>query len=393
MVGSRVITLISKHGNYRKRTLNLIPSENIMSKAALRALSSDLASRYSSRPEFYGGTYFARSVWEEAESLARDVFEADYVILEPLSGHHSNMIALYALTSKGDRVACLAPEDGGYPGYEQERMPDVLGLKIVRLPFNRESRNIDSERALELIRKEKPKVVVFGASIFLFPHPVKEIADEVHGYGGYVIYDGSHVLGLIAGKVFQDPLKEGADLLVGSTHKSFFGPQGGIILGNNGNLIAKFKDKVYHVFVDNPHLNRIASLAVALEEMRRFGRDYARKVVDNASRLASELDSRGVKVFKCRDGYTASHQVLMELGREEGFNVRDRLEEAYIVVDAGVRLGTNEVTRKGMREKEMATIAKLISDRLDGESPSVVRKRVFKLTSRFTKVRFSLDKG
>ncbi|MFQ5907030.1 MAG: serine hydroxymethyltransferase, partial [bacterium] len=190
------------------------------------------------------------------------------------------------------------------------------------------------------------------------------------------------------GKQFQDPLQEGADLLLGSTHKTFFGPMGGLILSNRGDLMEKIDQGISHRFLDNPHLNRIAALGVALEETRRHGNRYAKQVVSNAKALASALQQLRQPVKRTRKGFTMSHQVYLDFGGyKRGARVRDRLEKAGIIVDSGVRLGTSEVTRRGMREREMKTIAELMVEALT-QRPYMVAQRVRRLLRAYRKTRF-----
>ena len=378
------LKVLAAHERYRNSCINLIASENVLSPAVRKALASDMASRYALRPEFYGGTRYIQEVWNIAEDIGKEVFKSNYCIVSPLSGHVALMMALFATAGKNSTIACIDPAGDGYPGLMYDKIPDLFGYTVVNLPYR--DHQVVVDEAVNLISSVKPRVVVLGSSLILYPFPVKEISDVVHGYGGYVIYDGSHVLGLIAGQCFQNPLNEGADILLGSTHKSFFGPQGGIILTNNHELHRALGESVFHKFVDNIHFNRVAALAVALDEMRRNGRRYAGKVVENAVTLASSLDRLGLKPFRSARGYTQSHQVYLPLKPDEGLRVRDILEKNRIIVDMAVRMGTAEVTRRGMGLKQMAAIAKLVKAALDGEN---VTEDVRQLASRFRTIRYT----
>jgi len=380
--------LIRSHERYRAMTLNMIPSENVQSPNVLKALATDLAGRYSYRPRYYAGTRHIDELWEYAEDLARKLFGAEYVFLEPLSGHIAALLTYVSLV-KGRKMAALAPEFGGYMGNAPDKLPDLISADIVYLPAVKEILIPDPERSVELIRAEKPDLVVLGGSYMLFPHPVKELSEAVHEYGGLLAYDGSHVLGLIAGGVFQDPLREGADVLFASTHKTFPGPQGGLILTNNEEVYRKIAGNIFHKIADNIHFNKIGALAVSLEEMMRCGKRYAAKIVENAYELAKSLDELGVPV-KARDhGFTKSHQTILDVpNREERIRLRDRLEECGIISDADLRLGVPEVTRRGMGRREMARIAKLVKRALDGEDPRRIRRDVAALVRRFRTVKF-----
>jgi len=385
-----IVSLLEKHEKWRgSECINLIPSENIMSPTVRTLLSSEVGQRYTSSDKFYMGTRFIDEMEHQGEELAKQVFGAEYSSLRPLSGHIADLIVLASFTKPNDTITCVAPKDGGYPGIWDEGIPSFLRLKNVGLPFMKENMNIDVRKAEELIRKKKPRILVFGASFFLFPHPVGELAEVAHEVGAHVCYDGSHVLGLIAGTQFQNPLRDGASLLFGSTHKSLFGPQGGIILADkeHGEVIEK---KIYPALVDNAHWNRIAALAVALAEMKEFGETYARQVVKNAQALAEALADSGLPVACAKLGFTQSHQVLLDYdGYERGRAVAKKLEQANIIADCGVRLGVCELTRRGMKHREMQRVAEFIKRVIkDSERPQKVKSEVSRFAEQFQEIQY-----
>ncbi|HKW04347.1 MAG TPA: hypothetical protein VJN71_03510 [Nitrososphaerales archaeon] len=316
MPGSQILDLVRNYENYRSQTLNLIPSENLLSPGVLEALSSTLAGRYSGKPESYGGSGIFHQIWKNCEKLAAAVFTCKFSSVAPVSGHLAGMMAIDSVCKRRDTMLVLSSKFGGYKGYNSGFIPDVFGLKVAYLPFDEKRFDINSDSALKLIKKTRPAAVILGATVFLFPHPVKEISEVVRSYGGKVIYDGSHVMGLVAGGEFQSPLDEGADLLLGSTHKTLFGPQGGIILSNNDDLIKKIESGYLYRFIDNFHLNRIAALGVALEEMKIHGRKYAKRVIQNSKALAEVLDAKGLPVAARESGFTRSHQVFLNYGNQ-----------------------------------------------------------------------------
>src|SRR5574341_1191781 len=182
---------------------------------------------------------------------------------------------------------------------------------------------------------KKPTLAMFGGSLFLFPHPVKELAEFMHGHNIHINYDGAHVAGLIAGGEFQDPLREGADTMTMSSHKTLWGPQGGIIVSYE-----KFADGIKKgIFPGNTsshHLHHVAGKAVALAEALEFGKDYAKQVIKNAKQLAESLVDCGFTV----------------LGEKKAGR--------HYMHPSGVRIGANEITRIGMKESEMIEIANFI---------------------------------
>lgn len=385
-----ILGLVKKHEEWRgRRCINLIPSENIMSPQVRSLLSSDLAHRYTAPDRFYMGTRFVDEIEKYGEEIAKRLFKAETADLRPLSGHIADFIFLASFAKQNNVLMCVSADDGGYPGIWKRGLPRVLGIEVEAFPFFKEEMNIKAEEAVKAIIRKRPSVVIFGASLFLFPHPVRQVAKASKEASVYVGFDGSHVMGLIAGGKFQSPLQEGASALFGSTHKSFFGPQGGIILADReqGNAMKKM---IHPTFVDNAHWNRIAALTLALAEMEKFGSAYAEQVIRNAQTLAKALDDYGFPVVGVHVGYTKSHQVLLDYGGyKKGREVSERLEKANIITDCGVRLGTCEVTRRGMKEAEMEQIAELIKhvsiDKIDN---SKVKREVEKLMKGFNGVEY-----
>ena len=376
--------------------INLLPSENQASPQVRALLSSEFSNRYTlpinaeSGGEIlenaYRGSRITTDVERKAEEAAREVFRARYACVQPLSGHIAAMITIVSTTRKGDTLFAIPPEHGGYDGYAPNYIPDIVGLGSGSLPFDPERYNLDTGAAAANIRKERPKLVILGASFILFPYDMRPIREACDAAGSTLVYDGSHVLGLIAGGAFQQPLKEGAEILYGSTHKTFFGPQGGLILTNSRKHDAAIRKNLTWRLVDNVHWNRIASLGHALLEMKRFGARYAKQVVKNSQRLGKELKERGFPIMFEELGFTQSHQLLIDLkglrtiyglGPSE-FSIR--MEKSNLIIDSVGRLGTAEITRMGFRERDLAALADLFVEAAKGKD---VKKRVKALRDRF----------
>ena len=390
---NKILDFVEKHEKWRgKQCLNLIPSENIMSPTVRSLLSSELGHRYTARDRFYMGTHFTDEIEQYGEKLAKKVFRADSADLRPLSGHIADLIFIASYAKPSETLMCVSPDDGGYPGMWNDGLAGLFSLKVVPFPFSKRDMNIKVEEAKKAIRRIKPKIVIFGASYITFPYPVKELAEIARENGAIVGFDGSHVMGLIAGGQFQDPLREGAHALFGSTHKSFFGPQGGIFLADkeHGEFV---KSKIYPTFVDNAHWNRIAALTLALAEMENFGKAYAEQVIRNSKTLAKALHDYGFPVICQHLGFTQSHQVILDYGNyEKGRVFAEKLQRANIIADCAVRIGTCEITRRGMKGDEMLKIAEIIKRvAIDAESPENVKKDVAKLCSEFQKVKYCFD--
>ncbi|NPE07902.1 MAG: hypothetical protein GNW80_06450 [Asgard group archaeon] len=357
------LELLENHKIFRKDSINLIASENYSSPFVRAILSSDLGNRYSS--DYYGGTKFIQQIISKTESFIRELFDADYAIVSPLSGNMCDLALILGLTKSGNKIMSVeAGDSGGYPlNYE------FFNRKYLPFHFSKENMNILVEESIEAIKKQKPKLVIFGSSFFPFPHPVKEITQEFEKRKTiHFAFDGSHVLGLIAGKQFQDPLREGSSILVGSTHKSFPGPQGGLIVTNDmekyETLSSTFDIDLENgiKLTDNVHAHRIAALGVAALEMLEFGKEYASQIVKNTKTLASTLDNHGIPVkFKHLD-FSESHQVILDISSTNDKNMlKERAENLGLMIDSGIRLGTAEITRMGMKELEVKEIGEILA--------------------------------
>jgi len=386
----RLDRTIREHQEWRtKECLNLIPSENRGSPQMRSMFLADMGNRYNAPDKFYRGTKYADELQAITEELARKVFGARYADVRALSGHTADMAVLLSLTEAGDKILSVHPDNGGYPGITHLGLGSLLKLENRYFTYDDRAVNIDTKESAALIRSEQPKVVFFGSSFIPFPHPAKQLSPVAEGE---CVYDGSHVLGLIAGGEFQDPLREGCSLLIGSTHKSLPGPQGGIILSNNEEVFSKVVGKIHPGIVDNIHLDRVAALAVSLIEMLQFGKAYAQAVVKNSQALARALDGEGVKVRGAAVGFTKSHQVLLDYDPAKLQYVSGRLEQANIIGDNGGRLGTSELTRMGYGPEEMGTVAELVALIVLGKkAPDFVQKRVKSLVKQFQQPRFVLQ--
>ncbi|KAA0005143.1 MAG: serine hydroxymethyltransferase [Thermoplasmata archaeon] len=370
MEKNEMMDLIKKHEEYRLSGINLISSENRMNERALVALSSDLAGRYGDK--WYGGSEYSIKIYENVIKLTKKLFKVRHAIVTPLSGNLCNLAVIFSFSKPGDKIAGIPKEKGGYPfGYEK---------------FNRKLYKISMrgyEIDVEKIRRQDVSFVLLASSIFLFPHPVKKISEI---FDSIIVYDASHVLGLIAGGEFQQPFKEGASVVIGSTHKTFPGPQGGIVLINDDAINEKLEEYLLFNFdagiglIDNMHINRIASLGIVMEEMIEKGKNYAKQTIKNAKRLASFLHENGLRVKYPEKGYTESHQILLDMNKKQAYKFFKELEKNKIFIDCIGRIGVAEATHIGMKEKEMDEIAEMMIDVHEGKN---VKKRAMELAMRF----------
>jgi len=350
----------------------------------------------------YQGNRFIVQIEELAHELAQQLFGAAHVDLCPLSGNIAGIATTFALGSPGDTV--LEVDNGHRYAHKLTTSPLKVELQSISIPWDGVKYNIDLNATLSLIRKHRPKLVIIGSALFLFPQPVRELKEEMRIYNpdSYLIYDAAHVMGLIAGERFQSPLQEGADVIISSTHKTLAGPQGGIILTNDKEIAERIGPAIAPLLVSNHHLSRLPALAGTFLEWMTCGAEHASAIIDNAKALGSVLYERGIPLVGAELGFTESHTLLPivdEFG--EGKELADQLEACNLIAGAakipaecgahGLRIGVQEVTRRGMIEADAPEIADCIVDALRGHNLTDVKRRVIALTQRFNQIRFTLD--
>jgi glycine hydroxymethyltransferase len=383
--------LAKNHEEWRTtKTLNLMASENFASPQARYFLSTDLSNRYAARDHFYRGTRYTDEIESMAVDVAKKLFGAKFADVRPISGHTCSLILFLSFLKAGNKVVTCPPKYGGYPGSSDLGLGTLLSLRNLYFPYDPELMNIIPVETRALLHERNPEMTVFGSSFIPFPYDIGSSVPP--DYQGVTAYDGSHVMGLIAGGEFQSPLSEGCSVLMGSTHKSLFGPQGGLILSNDQDVFSVIDSKVHPGIVDNIHWNRVASLTYAMLELTRWGKKYAKQVVSNSQTLARSLNESGIPVKCASIGFTKSHQVLLGYGEKKSVEVADRLQEVDMICDVGIRLGTSEVTRRGMKEGEMERIASLIVDALNRKTNrETIRRQVHKLVREFGGIVFTLN--
>ena len=405
--------LAMKHNKFFEESIPLIASENIMSPMAMEMLLTDLGFRYAEglpHKRYYQGNQFVDLIEDKVTDLGRALFNAKYVDPRPLSGTNSNMAVLYAFTKPGDTITTPALSGGGHISSAPFGAVGFRGLKTVNYPFDVDEMNIDVDGAIKVLKEVKPKLAWFGQSVFLFPTPLKELRDTLEEIGSTVVYDAAHVLGLIGGRQFQDPLREGAQIITGSTHKTLPGPQHGIVIGETDE--EKWKKVQRGVFpgtLSNHHLNAMAALGVTLAEHLEFGESYAKQIIKNAQTLGSELNRYGFKVLGEKNGFTKSHTLAIDVSANGGGKeVAEKLESCNIVLNknllpyddnkksmnpSGIRIGTQEVTRIGFKESDIKYLAELISDIIiKKKDPEAMAEKVRDFKSQFQKVHYCFGK-
>ena len=415
----KIRKLIESHNKLFEESIPLIASENIISPLVKEALISDLEHRYAEGwpgERVYAGCQYIDEIELITIELMKKIFDAEFADVRPISGVTANLAVYTAFTEPGDTMMALSIAKGGHISMGKKKFGgtagSVHGLEVEYFEFDEENMNIDVDatmRKIEKLEKEgkKIKLVMFGGSLFLFPHPVKELSDFLKNRDIIVGYDAAHVSGLIAGGVFQHPLKEGADVMSMSTHKTFFGPQRGAILSFN-KYSEKIKRAVFPGIVSNHHLHTLAGLAIAAAEMLAFGKEYASNVVKTAKALGEALYNAGFDVVGADLGFTESHQIAVDITKYGlGGDIEKLLERAGIIVNrnllpwdpkrnlhyenpGGIRLGVQEVVRLGMGPEEMEEIADFFKRVIiDKEDPNTVRQDVKEFKKEYNTIHYT----
>lgn len=363
--------------NRQRRNIELIASENIVSKAVLLAAGGVLTNKYAEgypSKRYYGGCQCVDVVEEIARNRAKELFGAEHVNVQPHSGANANLAVFFALLNPGDTVMGMNLQQGGHLSHGSPVNISGKYFNVVPYGVDNETARIDYDEMERIALECKPKLIVVGASAYsrvIDFARCREIADKV---GAYLMVDMAHIAGLVAAGVHPSPVPY-ADIVTTTTHKTLRGPRGGMILCKEE--FAKQIDKaVFPGTQGGPLMHIIAAKAVALgEALTDEFKEYQKQVVKNAAVLADELSKRGVDIVS---GGTDNHLMLLDL-RSKGITGKElehRLDEVRITankntipndpqspfITSGLRIGTPAVTTRGFKEPEMRLIAGWISD-------------------------------
>jgi len=417
----KVFSSLEKHHEWFDNSIPLIASENIPSPAVREAVMSDFGNRYAEGwpgERVYAGCTYIDEVEIQCMELAQKLFKAEFADVRSVSGVVANLAIYSAYSNPGDVMIASSIPAGGHISHGKKEHSGtaglVHGLDIEFFAFDPEEMTLDVDKTKAKVEDLKsqgklPKIAMFGGSVFLFPHPVKELAEFLKGHGMHINYDAAHVAGLIAGGKFQDPLREGTDTMTMSTHKTLFGPQGGLVIGSEEHA-EPIKKAMFPGLTSSHHIHHMGAKAVAIAEALEFGKDYAEQTIKNAKALASELNNVGFKVLGEKRGYTESHQTVVNvLDYGDGGTIEADLEKANIIVNrqlipgdlkagrhymhpGGIRLGTSEITRLGMKESEMKEIASLLKQVVvDKKDAGEIAAYVKEFKTDFKKTQYCFD--
>jgi glycine hydroxymethyltransferase len=414
-MAQEVVAAVARNAQWRGRQcLNLLAPEAPTSPTVRGLLSAEIGTRAAEGPigavhRWFAGTRHIDEVEALCMELLKRALRAQYAEHRLCASMIGNLAVYAALTQPGDTIMSAAQPMGGHSSNRPDGPAGVRGLRIVDIPFTPEL-DVDLDAFRRVAERERPKLVALGMSMTLFPLPCQAMADIIAPWGGRLFFDGAHQLGLIAGGQFQDPLREGACVITGSAGKTWSGPQSGIMAWNAPELTEPLTTAVFPVLAATHQVNRVAALAVSAAEMLAFGPVYMAQIVKNAQALGRALERRGIPVVGARRGYTRTHQVIADVrGFGGGLAVAQLLARANIITNknlipgdrpeqwdepSGLRMGTIELTRLGMNEGHMDSVAGFMARVLvDREPAERVMADVVDYRAPFQELYYCFEKG
>lgn len=371
-VDPEIFQLIEQEEQFQFETVRLIPSENYVSEAVLLASGSVLANKYSEGypgKRYYEGQRYIDQIEGLVRERAKALFGAEHANVQPYSGSPANMAAYYALLEPGETIMGMGLPAGGHLTHGAEVNFSARFYRSVQYGVHPETHLIDYDEVRDLARKERPKIIVSGATAYPREFDFKALAEIAHEVDAYLLADISHIAGLVVAGVHPHPVPY-ADVVTTTTHKTLRGPRGAMILCREEHASA-IDRAVFPALQGGPHNHTTAAIGVALKEATTEAfREYAGQIVRNARALAGELLERG---FRLISGGTDNHLILIDLTGKGVFGKKGAaaLDRAGIVCNknaipfdprrpfspSGLRIGTPSVTSRGMGEAEMRQIA------------------------------------
>ncbi|MFT4066675.1 hypothetical protein [Paraburkholderia sp.] len=379
---------------------------NVMSPAAEHALANSMGmipAIGAPHAKLQPGTKEISDLEELVEGQLQDLFDGEWSECRLQSCTYANMAVYLAFSRVGDSIATISAPDGGHVSHQATGTIGMLGRTAIRLPFDYSRCSVDDQAAAALIKVARPSIVMLGGSVMLAPYNTRELVVAAHAVGAVVVYDASHVAGLIAGGRFQNPMAMGIDIMTASTYKTLGGPSGGILVGNKksqGDLIRKL---VTGSMASNYDAGRLLALSTALSEAKAFMGDYADAMLKNSAVLSRSLEGFGIPLHHAPiDQPAPTHQALVLCSSPESAkSLVTRAEAIGLLFGAapvpgrptngGVRLGTQAITRLGVTETEIAKIAEVFAAAWRGEDVYQYQSDIVNIASRLNRVYYTYD--
>lgn len=402
----RVNALAEKNRTIHERDcFNLNPAANVMNPKAEALLASGIGSRPSLG--YPGDKYeMGLEAIEEIEvicaELCAEVFEAGFAEIRVASGAIANLYGFMATCQPGDAIIAPPASVGGHVTHHEAGAAGLYGLNILPAPIDAGSYTIDLSALEALARTERPKLITIGGSLNLYEHPVAEIREIADAVGAKVMFDAAHQCGVIAGKAWSNPLKQGAHFMTMSTYKSLGGPAGGLIVSDDAEIAERLDAIAFPGLTANFDAAKSAALAVTMLDWRDHGEAYAAEMIKTSVSLAEALDAAGVEVFKGDRGPTRSHQfAVLAAPFGGGQTASKKLRRAGFLacgiglpVDEtpgdmnGLRIGTPELVRWGVNAGHTERLAGLIARALNSNDPDSLAPEVAEWRREFDSLHF-----
>jgi glycine hydroxymethyltransferase len=405
-MGELVKAAVQRNADWRGETcINLLAPEAPTSPGVRALLAAEIGTRAAEGHigpvnRWFAGTRHIDEVEALCVELMKRYWRCNYADHRMCASMIGNAVVYTALSKPGDAVMTAPQPVGGHSSNRNDGPAGAMGRKVVDIPMDPVELVVDIDRFRTVAEATQPPLVALGLSMTLFPQPIRAMKDIVAAWGGRFYFDAAHQLGLIGGGQFQDPLREGADIMTGSAGKTFSGPQSGIIVWDDPALTLPVTTAVFPVWAATHQVNRVAAL----------GEAFMAQIVRNARTLAQELHLRGIPMLGAHRGFTQTQQAIADVrnyGR--GLAAAQKLERANIIVNknllpadkpedwdypGGLRMGTIEVTRYGMKEPEMVAIADLIARVvIAGASPEAIAKDAVALRRSFPRLYYCFENG
>ena len=389
-VDPEVSKAIDQELNRQRNKLELIASENIVSKAVMAAQGSVLTNKYAEGypgKRYYGGCEYVDVVEQLAIDRAKELFGAGYANVQPHSGAQANMAVFFAMLTPGDTVMGMNLTDGGHLTHGSPVNMSGKYFKIVPYGVSEKTEMLDYDEIQRIANECKPKLIVAGASAYARTIDFQRMAEIAHSIGAYLMVDMAHIAGLVAAGLHPSPVPY-ADVVTTTTHKTLRGPRGGLILCKDEEFGKQFNKAIFPGIQGGPLMHVIAAKAVALKEaLSPEFKAYAQQIVKNAKALADTLQADG---FRIVSGGTDNHLMLVDLTSKNitGKLAQNLLDEVGITankntipfeklspfVTSGIRLGSPALTTRGFKEEDMVEVANIIALVLDNPEDEGARK-------------------
>ena len=315
-IATRIDELASRNRIiHEQECFNLNPATNVMNPRAEEILSAGLGSRPSlgyPGDKYEMGLEAIEAIEIIAAELCAEIFQSNYAEVRVASGAMANLYSFMAICQPGDTIIVPPALIGGHITHRDAGCAGLYGLKVHTAPVDADGYTVDIEALRSLAARVRPALITIGGSLNLFPHPVRLIRDIADEVGAKVLFDAAHQCGLIAGRVWPNPLSEGAHIMTMSTYKSLAGPAGGLLVTDDAQIAERLDHIAFPGMTANFDVAKSAALALTMLDWREHGQDYATAMVDVARALAEALDAEGVPVFAKSHGFTASHQFAIE---------------------------------------------------------------------------------